>query len=143
MSANELTNKLIAAIESRHYDVIICNFANPDMVGHTGIESAANKAVSTIDHCIQRIIDSLRHVGGEMLLTADHGNIEMMYDEQTGQPHTAHTNNPVPFLYVGRLAQFSEKKGALDDVAPTLLYILGLAQPKQMTGHNLLRFTDE
>jgi len=143
MSAKALTTTLIQAIESRHYDVIICNYANPDMVGHTGIEPAANEAVSTIDHCLKRVTEALQRIGGELLLTADHGNIEMMYDEKTGQPHTAHTTNPVPLLYVGRPASFSKERGALDDVAPTLLHVLGLPKPQQMTGHNLLRFDDE
>lgn len=138
MSAIELTDKLIASIESGQYDTIICNFANPDMVGHTGIEDAANIAVITMDKCMGRIIESLNKAGGEALITADHGNIEHMFDEKTGQPHTAHTNNPVPLIYVGRKAHFMNKTGALDDVAPTLLYVLGLTPPDEMTGTNLL-----
>ncbi len=139
MSATELTDKLTAAIESQQYDVIICNYANPDMVGHTGKEEAANEAVHVIDGCMMRVLESLNIAGGEMLLTSDHGNVETMYDEQTGQPHTAHTNNLVPLLYVGRQAHFIGQ-GALDDVAPTMCYLLNLPQPEEMTGHNLLKF---
>ena len=137
MSAIEVTDKLVAAIESETYDLIICNFANPDMVGHTGDSDAANHAIATMDQCMQRIISSLKQVGGEAVITADHGNIEMMYDEKTQQPHTAHTNNLVPLIYVGRAANFHENTGALDDIAPTLLYILDIEKPEEMTGRPL------
>ena len=138
MSAIEVTDKLTEAIESNQYDLILCNYANPDMVGHTGKSDAANKAVLIMDQCIKRIITSLKKVGGEALITADHGNIEIMYDDDNAQPHTAHTNNLVPLLYVGRKASFQENAGALDDIAPTLLYLLALKKPKEMTGHPLL-----
>ncbi len=139
MSAVEVTDKLVEAIEHGDYDVIICNFANPDMLGHTGNESATNHAIEIIDACLKRIVDALKAIGGEALITADHGNAEMMYDNKTGQPHTAHTNNLVPLIYVGREATFSNQMGALDDIAPTLLYLMGLDKPKEMTGHNLLK----
>lgn len=140
MSAVELTDCLTGAIENGAYDVIICNYANPDMVGHTGVESAANQAVEVIDQCIQRLVNSLQKVGGELLITADHGNVEVMYDETTQQPHTAHTTNLVPLLYVGRPAKWlPTTHPGLMDVAPTLLYLLGYAQPPEMTGKNLLQ----
>lgn len=138
MSAPEVTDKLIDAIRSHRYDLIICNFANPDMVGHTGNEEATKKAIVTIDTCLRRLIDALKTVGGEALITADHGNAELMFDKKTGQPHTAHTNNLVPLIYVGREAKFRDRPGALDDVAPTLLYLLGLKPPAEMTGTNLI-----
>lgn len=137
MSAVALTQKLIAAINSQQYPLIICNYANPDMVGHTGIEQAANTAVSVIDDCMQKVIAALQAVGGEALITADHGNIECMFDSEHQQPHTAHTTNPVPLFYVGRPAKFIGT-GALDDIAPTALYLMGLSQPKEMTGKILL-----
>jgi 2,3-bisphosphoglycerate-independent phosphoglycerate mutase len=138
MSAAEVTDKLVEAINAQQYDLIICNFANPDMVGHTGNEEATKKAIATIDTCMRRIIDALKTVGGEALVTSDHGNAELMFDKKTGQPHTAHTNNLVPFIYVGREAKFRDRPGALDDVAPTLLYLLGLKPPAEMTGTNLI-----
>lgn len=141
MSAQALTDKLVAAITDQRYDCIVCNYANPDMVGHTGSEVAAQKAVAVIDQCIKRIIDALHQAGGEALITADHGNIELMFDAATQQPHTAHTNYAVPLLYIGRKAQFNSQAGALDDVAPTLLHLMGIAQPPDMTGHNLIDFT--
>jgi 2,3-bisphosphoglycerate-independent phosphoglycerate mutase len=141
MSAIELTLRLTEAIESQRYDVIICNYANPDMVGHSGVEAAANQAVSSVDGCLHKVLESLKKVGGECLITSDHGNVELMFDTATGQPHTAHTNNPVPFIYLGRNAKFIKPEGALDDVAPTLLYLLGLKPPEEMTGKNLLQLT--
>lgn len=139
MSAYELTTKLIHAIESQRFDVIICNYANPDMVGHTGIEDAANRAVAVIDECLARVISALKKVGGEALITADHGNIECMYDDEHHQPHTAHTQNLVPLIYVGRPLHFTEKQGCLDDIAPTLIALLGLKPPAEMTGKTLLK----
>jgi 2,3-bisphosphoglycerate-independent phosphoglycerate mutase len=137
MSAPEVTDHLVAAITGGQYDVIICNYANCDMVGHTGIIDAAVKAVETIDHSLQRIVEALQSVGGQMLLTADHGNIEQMVDKQTGQPHTAHSKNPVPLVYIcGNRALTSG--GSLSDLAPTMLDILGVAQPAEMTGKSLL-----
>lgn len=139
MSAYELTDQLVNAIQQQQYNVIICNYANPDMVGHTGNEKAAEKAVSVIDHCLERVFQALQKAGGEALITADHGNIELMFDEKTDQPHTAHTTNLVPFIYVGRKAMATQKIGALDDVAPTLLYLMGLSIPTEMTGHVLFQ----
>lgn len=138
MSALELTQRLIASINRKKYDLIICNYANPDMVGHTGIEKAANLAVSTVDQCLKEVLTALKNNGGEALITADHGNIECMFDEKHQQPHTAHTNNPVPLFYVGRSAKFLQKTGALDDIAPTVLSLLGLAIPSEMTGKPLI-----
>jgi 2,3-bisphosphoglycerate-independent phosphoglycerate mutase len=140
MSAIELTDRLVEAIESGVYDVIICNYANPDMVGHTGVETAAHQAVEVIDQCMQRVVASLQKVGGELLLTSDHGNVEVMYDEKNQQPHTAHTTNLVPLLYVGRPAKWKSVDDlSLMDVAPTLLYLLGLTPPSEMTGKILLQ----
>jgi 2,3-bisphosphoglycerate-independent phosphoglycerate mutase len=141
MSAVELTDRLVEVILKGAYDVIICNYANPDMVGHTGVEAAANEAVEVIDQCLQRIYESLKTQGGEMLITADHGNVEEMYDEKHHQPHTAHTTNLVPFLYVGRKAKWRHiSNPSLMDVAPTLLYLLGLTPPVEMKGKNLLQW---
>jgi 2,3-bisphosphoglycerate-independent phosphoglycerate mutase len=137
MSAPEVTDKLVAAIRGGEYDVIICNYANCDMVGHTGNLEAAIKAVETVDAALQRIVDALLEVGGEMLLTADHGNIEKMRDEETGQPHTAHTTNPVPLLYVGGKRSLVSG-GSLMNLAPTLLAMLGALQPDEMTARSLL-----
>lgn len=137
MSAVAVTDIFIKAIESHQYDVIICNYANPDMIGHTGNEKAAEKAMSVIDACLQRVLNALQKVGGEALITADHGNIELMYDEKTGQPHTAHTTNLVPLIYVGRTVKKVAHTGALDDVAPTLIYLMGLQKPAEMTGKDL------
>jgi 2,3-bisphosphoglycerate-independent phosphoglycerate mutase len=138
MSAATLTDKLVAAIESDQYDTIICNYANPDMVGHTGNFDATVDAIEFLDKCLGRVMDALQKAGGEMLITADHGNAEQMRGEDTGQAHTAHTCNPVPLIYVGRLAHFIEEHGTLADVAPTLLYLMGLEQPIEMNGRVLL-----
>lgn len=138
MSAIAITDAFIKAIESQQYDAIICNYANPDMIGHTGDEKAAEKAMSVIDICLKRVLDALQKVHGEALITSDHGNIEQMYDEKTGQPHTAHTTNRVPLIYVGRPATIITENGALDDVAPTLLYLMGLPKPAEMTGKTVL-----
>lgn len=139
MSAPEVTRRLVDAISARRHDVIICNLANPDMVGHTGDLSAAIRAAEAIDAALGAIVTALRQVGGEMILTADHGNLEMMRDPATGQPHTAHTTGPVPLVYLGRPATLGDD-GALKDVAPTLLHLLGIAQPAEMGGHNLVHF---
>ncbi len=133
MSSEELTDKLIEAIESGQQDVIICNYPNGDMVGHTGNFDAAVKAVEAVDRSIKRVVDALHKVGGECLITADHGNAEQMQDHSTGQSHTAHTSELVPFIYVGRDATAREG-GTLSDVAPTMLHLLGLEQPEEMTG---------
>lgn len=139
MSAFEVTDKLVAAIVSRKFDAIICNYANGDMVGHTGNLAAATRAIEVLDECLGRVIGAMREVGGEVLITADHGNAETMLDETTRQAHTAHTLNVVPLLYVGRKAQTREH-GALQDVAPTLLCMMGLPQPPEMTGKPLIHF---
>jgi 2,3-bisphosphoglycerate-independent phosphoglycerate mutase len=137
MSAAQLTDQLVQAIESRTYDTIICNFANPDMVGHTGNFDAAVKAIETIDVCLGRIVESLKKVGGEVLITADHGNAEQLIGEGTGQAHTAHTTNPVPLIYIGRPAKMAQG-GALADVAPTLLHLMDLDIPSEMSGDSLV-----
>lgn len=138
MSAYELTEKLIEAIQSEKYDAIICNYANPDMVGHTGNIPATIKAIEVIDECVSKVIAALQAVGGEAIITADHGNAECMFDETTHQPHTAHTCELVPFLYIGRKANIIKKDGVLADIAPTLLSLMGLTPPKEMTGDILL-----
>jgi len=141
MSAYEVTDKIIAAIESNKYDVIICNFANADMVGHTGDFDAAVKAIEALDRCLDRIVSSCTEAGGEILITSDHGNAEKMRESgATGkaQAHTAHTNNLVPFIYIGRPALAVTDTGALCDIAPTLLYLMGLEQPREMTGRSLM-----
>jgi 2,3-bisphosphoglycerate-independent phosphoglycerate mutase len=138
MSAFEVTDALVNAIKTEKYDVIICNFANPDMLGHTGNLAAAIQAIEVIDTCIGRIITALHDVGGEAIITADHGNAEMMFDHCTGQPHTAHTQELVPFIYVGRRARICKTDGILSDIAPTMLYLLGIAQPNEMTGKSIV-----
>jgi 2,3-bisphosphoglycerate-independent phosphoglycerate mutase len=137
MSAREVTDRLCAAIDSGRYDAIVCNYANGDMVGHTGRFDAAVKAVETLDECIGRVVAATRRAGGEAIITADHGNVEMMHDASTGQPHTAHTLDVVPFVYIGRPATIAAG-GALQDVAPTLLALMGLPQPAEMTGRSLV-----
>ena len=138
MSAPEVTDALIKVIESRQIDMIICNFANADMVGHTGDFNATVKAVECIDECLGKIANALQQVNGEMIITADHGNAEKMYDCKTHQPFTAHTSERVPFIYVGRQAKITHEQGTLVDVAPTVLYVLGLEKPREMTGKSLL-----
>ena len=138
MSAIQVTDKLEEAITSGQYDLIVCNYPNPDMVGHTGIMSAAVKAVDTIDECLGRLRTALETVGGVMLLTADHGNIEMMQDPHTHEPYTAHTILDVPIIAFGAPAGTSLANGRLADVAPTVLDLMGLKQPAVMTGHSLL-----
>ena len=140
MSAYEVTDKLVEAIQSRKYDAIVCNYANADMVGHTGNFDAARKAIEAIDTCLGRVVPAMQEIGGEVLITADHGNAECMVDIENQQPHTAHTTNVVPFLYIGRPANLAET-GALEDIAPTLLKMMGLPQPHEMTGHALIDFT--
>ena len=137
MSAAKLTDNMVEAMESGKYDVIICNYANPDMVGHSGNFDAAVKAIESVDDCLARLIESVDKAGGELLVTADHGNAEMMFNKETGQPHTAHTSNPVPFVYYGRDAKMATS-GALSDVAPTILYLMGIEQPNEMTGRSLV-----
>ena len=139
MSAVEVTDKLVAAIGSGKYDAIVCNYANGDMVGHTGDFEAVKRAVETLDACIGRVVAAARAAGGEVLITADHGNAEQMHDAATGQPHTAHTLNRVPCVYAGRAASIAPA-GSLQDIAPTLLAMMGLPAPPEMTGHSLLAF---
>ena len=138
MSAYTVTEKLEAAILSRQYPLIVCNYANGDMVGHSGNMDAAIKAVETLDVCIGRIVKAMQSIGGEVILTADHGNAEQMMDNTTHQAHTAHTLNPVPFLYIGRPCTLTDG-GSLRDLAPSLLYMMGLTQPAEMTGHSLIK----
>ncbi|MGL4984463.1 MAG: 2,3-bisphosphoglycerate-independent phosphoglycerate mutase [Plesiomonas sp.] len=136
MSSAELTEKLVGAIESGKYDAIICNYPNGDMVGHTGIFDAAVKAVETLDHCIEQVVAAVRKVDGQLLITADHGNAELMKDQTTGQPFTAHTNLPVPLIYVGKPAE-TVHGGKLSDLAPTMLSMMGMEIPAEMTGKPL------
>lgn len=142
MSAPEVTDHMVGAIESGEYDAIICNYANSDMVGHTGNIKAAIKAIETLDQCLGRVIAALHRAGGELLITADHGNAEQMLDQTSGQPHTAHTQNPVPLIYIGRPAELLEN-GALCDISPSLLHIMGLDIPPEMQGHNLVQFPED
>ena len=138
MSAYEVTDKLVSAIRNREYDAIICNYANGDMVGHTGIWEAALKAAEVVDECLGKITDAILEVGGNCLITADHGNLEQMLDEASGQPLTSHTNGPVPLVYVGSKDISLREGGSLCDVAPSLLSLLELPQPAEMTGHSLI-----
>ncbi|MEQ1662585.1 MAG: 2,3-bisphosphoglycerate-independent phosphoglycerate mutase [Thiobacillus sp.] len=140
MSAFEVTDKLVAAIESKQYDLIICNFANPDMVGHSGNLQAAIKAIETVDTCLGKVVAAQTACGGELLITADHGNAELMLDPETGQAHTAHTLNLVPLIYVGRGRASLADTGALEDISPTLLKMMGLPPPADMTGQALVQF---
>ncbi len=134
MNASIVTDKLVDVIEHQTHDVIICNFANPDMVGHTGNFEATVKAIEALDICLARIVSALEKVGGEALITADHGNAEKMADATTGQAHTAHTSEPVPLLYVGRKAKAKISDGVLSDLAPTMLDLMQLPIPEEMTG---------
>ena len=136
MSAVEVTDELVGAIASGTQNLIVCNYANGDMVGHTGVLPAAIKAVECIDACLARVIDALGQVGGQCLITADHGNVEQMDDPISGQPHTAHTCEPVPLVYVGP-ARLELSEGRLCDVAPTILTLMGLSVPVEMTGVSL------
>ena len=137
MSAPELADQLVGAIESRKWPVIVCNVANPDMVGHSGKFDAAVAAVEAVDRLLGRVTDAIAAAGGEMLVTADHGNVEQMTDPESGQPHTAHTTNPVPLVFVGRAAAVA-RSGSLRDIAPTMLALLGLEIPEAMTGRPLV-----
>jgi 2,3-bisphosphoglycerate-independent phosphoglycerate mutase len=139
MSALEVTERLVTAIKDNQYDVIICNFANPDMLGHTGNLEATIQAIEVIDRCLHKITDALQSVGGEAIITADHGNAELMFNEKTQQPHTAHTHELVPLIYFGRKATITKTNGILSDIAPTLLYLMNLPIPEDMTGQSLLQ----
>ena len=136
MSAYEVTDKVVEAIKEQKYDTIILNYANSDMVGHTGNLDAAVKAVEAVDECVGRVVEAIEEVGGVLLITADHGNSEQMIDYKTGEPHTAHTTNPVPFVLVGIDAKL--KQGRLADLAPTMLDIMGIKKPEEMTGESLI-----
>ena len=139
MSAYGVCDKLVEAIKSDKYDVIIINFANPDMVGHTGIEAAAVKAVEAVDECVGRAVEALKEVDGQMFICADHGNAEQLVDYETGAPFTAHTTNPVPFLLVNADPAYTLREGGcLADIIPTLLELMGMEQPAEMTGKSLL-----
>ena len=137
MSSAELTEKLVAAIKSGKYDAIICNYPNGDMVGHTGVFEAAVAAVETLDNCIAQVSEAVESVGGQLLITADHGNAEQMRDPATGQAHTAHTNLPVPLIYVGDKTVKAVDGGKLSDIAPTMLVLMGMEIPQEMTGKPL------
>ena len=139
MSAYEVCDKLVDAIKSQEYDVIIINFANPDMVGHTGVEKAAIKAIEAVDECVGKAVDAIKEVNGQMFICADHGNAEQLIDDVTGEPFTAHTTNPVPFILVNADPVYQLREdGCLADIAPTLIELMGLQQPKEMTGKSLL-----
>lgn len=140
MSAPEVTDRIVDAIEQQRYDVIVVNYANGDMVGHTGVFSAAVQAVECLDSCLGRIVSALDKVGGEALITADHGNVEQMEDEISGQAHTAHTCEPVPFIYVGKRDAQVRSDGVLADVAPTMLRLMDLPIPAEMSGRSILEF---
>lgn len=139
MSAYEVCDKLVEAIKSGSYDVIIINFANPDMVGHTGVEEAAIKAIEAVDECVGRAVEAVKAVDGQMFVCADHGNAEQLIDDETGEPFTAHTTNPVPFILVNADPDYKLREGGcLADIAPTLIEMMGMEQPKEMTGKSLL-----
>lgn len=138
MSAPELTKTLIQAINDREYDVIICNYANADMVGHSGNIEATIQAIECLDQCLSELGQALKPLKGKLLITSDHGNAEAMFDEQTHQAHTAHTSEPVPLLFVGEGWHFNSIEGSLVDIAPTLLHLIGIQPPPEMSGHCLL-----
>jgi 2,3-bisphosphoglycerate-independent phosphoglycerate mutase len=138
MNSAELTDKLVAAIDSGKFDVIVCNYPNGDMVGHTGNFDAAVKACEAVDSCVGRVVEAIKRNGGDCLITADHGNAEKMQDEKTGQAHTAHTSELVPFIHVGKNST-ARIGGTLSDVAPTMLYLMGMEQPKEMTGTTIVK----
>ena len=139
MSAYEVCDKLTGAIRSGEYDVIVINFANPDMVGHTGVEAAAIKAIEAVDECVGKAVDAVKETDSVMFICADHGNAEKLIDEETGEPFTAHTTNPVPFILFNADPAYSLREGGcLADIAPTLLELMGMEQPKEMSGTSLL-----
>lgn len=139
MSANEVCDKFVEAIRSGKYDVIITNFANPDMVGHTGVEAAAIQAIETVDKCVGRVVDAIKEVDGQLFICADHGNAEQLVDYESGEPFTAHTTNPVPFILVNYDSAYTLREGGcLADIIPTMIEMMGMEQPKEMTGKSLL-----
>ena len=137
MSAGEVTDKVVDAINSKKYNVIILNYANPDMVGHTGSLEATIKALEFLDGCVKRVVDAIENNDGTLLITADHGNAEQMIDYKTGELHTAHTTNPVPLVLIGR-EDVKLKEGRLADLAPTMLDLMNLEKPAEMTGESLI-----
>ena len=138
MSCYTVTEKLTEAIHSGKYDLVVANFANPDMVGHTGVLPAAIKAIEVVDECMGKVVDAVESMHGNLFILADHGNADIMIDEKTGEPYTAHTTNPVPFILVSEEKHKLREGGCLADVAPTLLELMGIPQPKEMTGKSLL-----
>ena len=139
MSAPEVCEKLVGAIKSQKYDVIIINFANPDMVGHTGVQKAAIQAIEVVDGCVGKAVDAIKEVNGQLFICADHGNAEQLIDYETGAPFTAHTTNPVPFILVNADPSYTLREGGcLADIAPTLIELMGMEYPKEMTGKSLL-----
>ena len=139
MSAPQVCEKLVDAIKSDKYDVIVINFANPDMVGHTGVQEAAIKAVETVDECVGKAVEALKQADGQMFICADHGNAEQLIDYETGAPWTAHTTNPVPFILVNADPKYTlRENGCLADIVPTLIQLMGMEQPAEMTGKSLL-----
>jgi 2,3-bisphosphoglycerate-independent phosphoglycerate mutase len=138
MSAPEVTEKLVAAIGSGQFDTIICNYANCDQVGHTGDFDASVKAVEAVDVCLAQILEAVTAANGELLITADHGNVEEMFDESSNQPHTQHTTLPVPLVYAGHRQIGLDNNGSLADIAPTMLALMDLPQPAEMTGRSLI-----
>ena len=139
MSAYEVCDKITEAIASEKYDVIICNFANPDMVGHTGVEEAAIKAIEVVDECVGKVVDAIKAADGVMFICADHGNAEQLVDYETGAPHTAHTTNPVPFILVNADPAYKlREEGVLADIVPTIIELMGEEKPAEMSGKSLL-----
>jgi 2,3-bisphosphoglycerate-independent phosphoglycerate mutase len=138
MSGSEVTERLIAAINSQQYDVIICNYANCDMVGHTGNYQAAIKSVEAVEKFVTKALKVIKANDGQALITADHGNVEIMYDKKTQQVHTQHTILPVPLIYQGPKDLLLKKSGSLADIAPTILDLLDLNKPEEMTGSSLI-----
>jgi len=139
MSAHEVTEKLVEAINSKRFDSIICNYANCDQVGHTGNFEASVKAVEAVDGCLKQVLEAVAQQGGHVLITADHGNVEEMFDEASNQPHTQHTTLPVPLVYAGSRELALDTGGSLADIAPTILDLMGMDKPTEMTGRSLIR----
>ena len=138
MSAYEVTEKVVEAINSKKYNCIILNYANPDMVGHTGNLSAAIKAIETVDECVGKVVNAINAQKANLLITADHGNAEQMIDYKTGEPHTAHTTNLVPLVLISEKENVKLKEGRLADLAPTILDLMGIEKPEEMTGESLI-----
>jgi 2,3-bisphosphoglycerate-independent phosphoglycerate mutase len=139
MSAREVAQEAVRRIESQQYSLIVLNFANPDMVGHTGILAAAVKAAEVIDECLKHVVTAMQRIGGAVVITSDHGNLEQMVDYATGEPHTAHTLNPVPCIIVDDHLHHVRSAGVLADIAPTIMKLMGIAQPPEMTGVSLIK----